>query len=71
MAVASGWVRERAHATSLYLRGIFSNSDKFLASLDVRPDVNLALYDKMAAGARTTMLAGLGAPDDMSVRNDA
>jgi hypothetical protein len=59
------WLAESA--TSLYLRAIFSNTDKLLASLDVRPDANLALYDKMAAGARTTMLAGLGAPDDMSV----
>ena len=54
-------------AASLYLRAIFSGTDRFLASLDLRPDANLALYDKMAAGARVTMLAGLGAPDDMTV----
>jgi len=54
-------------AASLYLRAIFSGTDRFLASLDIRPDANLALYDKMAAGARMTMLAGLGAPDDMTV----
>ncbi|MDO8431393.1 MAG: hypothetical protein Q7S58_03185 [Candidatus Binatus sp.] len=59
------WLEQSPAA--LYLRAIFTNTDKFLASLDVRPDVNLAFYDRIAAGARVTMLAGLGAPDDLTV----
>jgi hypothetical protein len=53
--------------TALYLRAIFSGPDRFLAALDLRPDANLALYDKLTAGARVAMLAGTGAPDDLSV----
>ena len=53
--------------TSHYLRAMFFGIDHFLSSLDARPDANLALYDKMAAGARVTMLAGLGQADDLNV----
>ncbi len=59
------WLEQSA--SSLYLRAMFTGTDKFLASLDLRPDVNLAIFDKLAAGARVTMLAGLGAPDDLTV----
>lgn len=52
---------------SLYLHAIFWSPDLFLSSLEPRPDSNLAEYDKIAAGARVTMLAGFGAPDDLSI----
>lgn len=54
-------------STGRYWRAIFSGSDSFLSALDVRPDANLAAYDNMTAGARVTMLAGLGGGDDMTV----
>ena len=53
--------------TTLYFRAIFFGTDHFLAGLDVRPDANLALYDRITAGARVTMLAGTGAPDNLNV----
>jgi hypothetical protein len=46
---------------------MFFGTDHFLSSLNVRPDANLALYDKMTAGARVAMLAGLGQADDLAV----
>jgi hypothetical protein len=52
---------------ALYLRAIFSSTDRFLRALEPRPDASLALYDQTAAGARVTMLAGFGAPDNLSV----
>src|SRR5260370_15184484 len=53
--------------SALYLRAIFFGIDRFLSNLDVRPDTNFALYDKMTAGARVTMLAGFGQADDLAV----
>jgi hypothetical protein len=61
----STWSAESA--TTLYLRAIFFGIDHFLSGLDVRPDANFALYDQMTAGARVTMLAGFGEPDDLAV----
>ncbi len=61
----STWSAESA--TTLYLRAIFFGIDRFLSGLDVRPDANFALYDQMTAGARVTMLAGFGEPDDLAV----
>jgi hypothetical protein len=61
----SAWTAESPSA--IYLRAIFFGIDHFLSSLDVRPDTNFALYDKMTAGARVTMLAGLGQADDLPV----
>jgi hypothetical protein len=55
------------NATTLYLRAMFFGIDRFLSSLDVRPDANLALYDKMTSGARVTMLAGFGQADELAV----
>ncbi|HEV2170915.1 MAG TPA: hypothetical protein VGR40_08200, partial [Candidatus Binatus sp.] len=52
---------------SLYLHAMFFGPDRFLGRLDVRPDANLALYDKLTAGARVAMLAGMGAPDNLNV----
>lgn len=53
--------------SALYLRAMFSGTDRFFRALQAQPDNNLALYDQTAAGARVTMLAGLGAPDNLSV----
>ncbi len=61
----SAWIAESA--TTLYLRAIFFGTDHFLSALEVRPDANLALYDKMTSGARVTMLAGFGQADDLAV----
>jgi hypothetical protein len=61
----STWAGESS--TSMYLRAILFGTDHFLGDLDVRPAQNLAVYDRMAAGARVTLLAGLGAPENMPV----
>jgi hypothetical protein len=61
----SAWLAQSP--TTLYLRATFSGTDHFLNGLDVRPAANLALYDRITAGARITMLAGTGAPDDLNV----
>jgi hypothetical protein len=61
----SAWLAQSP--TTLYLRAIFFGPDHFLAGLDLRPDANLALYDRMTTGARVSMLAGMGAPDNLSV----
>jgi len=61
----SAWTAQ--NPTALYLRAIVFGTDHFLAGLDIRPDANLALYDRMTAGARVSMLAGMGAPDNMNV----
>ena len=53
--------------TTLYFRAMFFGTDHFLTGLDARPDANLALYDRMTTGARVAMLAGMGAPDNLSV----
>ena len=52
---------------TLYFRAIFFGTDHFLGDLDLRPDANLALYDRMMTGARVAMLAGMGAPDNLNV----
>ena len=61
----SAWLAQSPR--TLYFRAIFSGIDHFLMRLDVRPDTNLALYDRMTAGARVAMLAGMGAPDNLNV----
>jgi hypothetical protein len=61
----SAWLAQ--NPTTLYLHAIFFATDHFLAGLDVRPDANLALYDRMTTGARVAMLAGTGAPDNLNV----
>jgi hypothetical protein len=61
----SAWLAQ--NPSTLYLRAIFFGTDHFLAGLDLRPDANLALYDRMTAGARVAMLAGMGAPDNLNV----
>ncbi|MGC1678302.1 MAG: hypothetical protein WA740_12310 [Candidatus Binataceae bacterium] len=61
------YVFASASPTVLYWRAMFSQTDRFLLSLAPRPDANLALYDTMTAGARVTLVAGMGAPDKLSV----
>jgi hypothetical protein len=61
----SAWLAQPP--TTLYFRAIFFGTDHFLASLDLPPDANLALYDRMTTGARVAMLAGMGAPDNLNV----
>ena len=56
-----------ASPTTLYWRAMFLQTDHFLLGLAPRPDANLALYDTMTAGARVTLVAGMGAPDNLSV----
>ena len=61
----AAWLAQ--NPTTLYFRAMFFGTDHFLAGLDARPDANLALYDRMTTGARVAMLAGMGAPDNLSV----
>jgi len=53
--------------TALFWRAMFFQTDHFLLDLAPRPDANLALYDTMTAGARVTLVAGMGGPDNMAV----
>ncbi len=53
--------------SSLYLRALFLSADRFFSGFDVRPDAELAAFDRMAAGAHATLLAGLGAPGETKV----
>jgi hypothetical protein len=59
------WTAESS--TSLYWRAIFLSTDRFLLGLAPRPEENLEIYDRMSSGARVALLAGIGAPDDMTV----
>jgi hypothetical protein len=51
----------------VYLRSVFFSADRLFGSLDIRPDADLASYDRMTSGARVTLLAGLGAAPDLAV----
>jgi hypothetical protein len=53
--------------STLYMRAIFFGTDHFLLDLGPPPPANLAIYDRMASGSRITLLAGMGAPDNLSV----
>ena len=61
----AAWNAERER--SLYLRAMFTTIDSFLLSLEPRPVDNLDIYDKLAAGARVVLVAGMGRPDDLIV----
>lgn len=61
------WAWTAQDPTTRYLRAIFFGTDHFLSALDLRPDANLLLYDRMTAGARVSMIAGMGAPDNLNV----
>lgn len=54
-------------STALFWRAIFLSTDRFLLDLAPRSNVSLALYDAMTAGARITLVAGMGAPDNLTV----
>jgi hypothetical protein len=61
----SAWLAQSP--TTIYFRAIFFGTDHFLAGLDLRPDANLALYDRITTGARVAMLAGMGPSDNLNV----
>jgi hypothetical protein len=52
---------------SLYLSALFTGADRFFRTFDERSDDALAAYDRMAAGARVTLFAAMGAVDEISV----
>jgi hypothetical protein len=47
---------------ALKLSGAFFSTDRFLAHLDELTPADIGAYDKMAAGARVTLVAGFGYP---------
>jgi hypothetical protein len=51
----------------LYWRALLTSTDRFLVRLDEIPAPNIAVYDAMTRGARVTLLAGMGAADNLSV----
>lgn len=53
--------------STLYWRALFLSTDRFLLGLVPRPDQNLELYDKLASGSRVTLVAGMGAPANLTV----
>jgi hypothetical protein len=61
----TAWLEQSPSA--LYLRAIFFGTDHFLLALGPPPSANLAIYDRMTSGARVTLVAGMGAPDNMPV----
>ena len=52
---------------SLKLSGIFFSTDRFLAHLDEIDPHDMFSYDRLAAGARVTLLAGFGSAPNMNV----
>lgn len=52
---------------AMRLRGFFTEADRLFTDLDVRSEKDFAAYDTMAAAGRVTLLAGFGAPENMSV----
>ena len=52
---------------SRYLRAAFFTGGRLFTSLDFRPNANLAAYDRMAAGARVALIAGVGAAPQFPV----
>lgn len=61
----AAWLRQSA--SMLYLRALFFGTDHFLLSLGPLRPAELAIYDRMASGSSVTLVAGMGAPDNMSV----
>jgi hypothetical protein len=61
----AAWMEQSPSA--LYMRAIFFGTDHFLLDLGPPSPANLAIYDRMASGSRITLLAGMGAPDNMTV----
>jgi hypothetical protein len=62
----SGWL-PRAMEGPTPSSAIFYGANHFFADLDSRPEADLARYDRMAAGGRVTMVAGLGGEQNLSV----
>ncbi len=53
--------------SSRYVSALFLGADRFFKRFDVRPVPDISAYDRMAAGAHVTLLAGMGAAREMSV----
>jgi len=53
--------------SSRYVSALFLGSDRFFKRFDVRPVRELSAYDRMAANAHLTLLAGMGTARVMSV----
>ena len=51
---------------TLYWHALFYGTDHFLLDL-VKPEDSLGIYDKLASGSRVALVAGMGAPDNMTV----
>lgn len=56
-----------ANALSFKARAIFESTDRFLLGLEAPQPSAIEAYDRMAAGARVTMLAGFGAAPAVDV----
>lgn len=52
---------------SRYLRAAFFTGRRLFTTLDLRPDANLATYDRMAAGSRVALVAGVGVAPQLPV----
>jgi hypothetical protein len=61
----AAWKAE--NQSTLYWRAVFLSTDRFLLGLVPRPDQNLENYDKLASASRVTLVAGMGAPDNLTV----
>ncbi|MGH7865763.1 MAG: hypothetical protein ACREQB_12290 [Candidatus Binataceae bacterium] len=53
--------------SSLYVSALFLGADRFFKRFDARPIRELSAYDRMAANAHVTLLAGMGGARAMSV----
>ncbi len=52
---------------SLRWRAVLTSTDRFLLRLDQISPRNFAVYDKMTAGAHVTLMAGMGAAENLPV----
>src|SRR5208337_147652 len=59
------WAAE--NPATRYMRAVFFDAGHSFSDLDLRSEGNLAKYDQMAAGARVTLLAGMGGEENLSV----
>jgi hypothetical protein len=63
--LARAW--DAARPVAIDLRAMFFGPDHFFTDLDLRPAAGLAAYDRMAAGGRVAMLAGVGGAKNLSM----
>ncbi|HUA34994.1 MAG TPA: hypothetical protein VMA09_15405 [Candidatus Binataceae bacterium] len=62
---SAAWVAKSP--TALKLSAMFFSTDRFLAHLDQIDPHDMFAYDRLAAGARVTLLAGFGSAPNMNV----